>query len=40
MSRQEIAKAVEKILEAPATNELVELQAFIKAQSSNSRFDN
>ena len=33
MSRQEIAKAVEQIQEAPPTNELAELQAFIEAQN-------
>ena len=33
MSRQEIDRAVEQIQEAPPTNELAELQAFIEAQN-------
>ena len=36
MSRQEIARAVKHIQEAPPTNELAELQAFIEAQNANT----
>ena len=36
MSRQEIAKAVELIQEAPPTDELAELQAFINAQNTTN----